>query len=87
MAIFLKREEAVSVLKEIIDKCQMCDGTWVALMPPNSRNMLSQGYQVHMKFPLDETALACISRILEKNKLAMINKNNNELLIIYRPKS
>lgn len=64
----------------------MCDGNWIALMPPNSSNLLSTGYQVHLKFPLDEAALECISKILEKTGLSMINKKERELLIIYRLK-
>lgn len=81
----MKREEAVNVLKEIIEKCRMCDGNWLALMPPNSHNLLSKGYQIHLKFPVSKTAIACVSAILEKYKLAMLNKEGQELIIIYRP--
>ncbi len=83
----MRREEAVSVLREIIDKCQMCDGNWVALMPPNSHNLLSVGYQVHLKIPLDQQAINCIEKVLKEYDLRMMNKREQELLIIYRPKS
>ena len=83
----MKRREAISVLKEIIEKCQMCDGNWVALMPPNSASLLSKGYQIHLKFPVDKTAVNCIKEVLEKYKLVLIDKRENELLIIYRPKT
>lgn len=63
----------------------MCDGNWIALMPPNAHNLLSTGYQIHMKFPVDEEAIACISAILKKYRLAMLNKKGEESIIIYRP--
>ena len=83
----LKREEAVLILKEIFDKCTLYDGSWVALMPPNSANILAHGYQVHLKVPLDEQSRSCMQDVLQKYELAMMVKENEGLTVIYKPKA
>jgi len=83
----LKREEAMLVLKEIFDKCTLYDGSWVALMPPNSANVLAHGYQLHLKVPLDEQSRSCMQDVLQKYDLAMMFKENEGLTVIYKPKT
>jgi len=82
----LKRLEAISVLKELIVKCEMCDGNWVALMPPDSHNISASGFQIHLKFPSNPIVISCVEKILKKYGLSMVDKKEHELLIIYRPK-
>jgi hypothetical protein len=76
--------EAVSVLREVFEKCTLLDGTYVSLVPPNSVNELSLGYQVHIKAPIDEMAQMCIEKILNTHGLVL--RVENERVIIYRPK-
>jgi len=82
----LNRGEAIKVLKEIFEKCTICDGNWLSIMPPGASNILSRGYQLHLKFPLDEESKKCMKEILEKYDLALMYKKEQELIIIYRPK-
>ena len=74
----------MSVLKEIFEKCTLFDGQYIALMPSNAANLLSHGYQVHMKVPFDDKTKTCMQEILQKYGLVL--KEEKELAIIYRPK-
>ncbi len=78
----LDRAEAIRVLKEII-VCTNCYSPFVALMPPNARNLLSKGYQIHIKTQLDKSQRDMLEDILKKNKLAL--EEDKETLIIYKP--
>jgi hypothetical protein len=84
----LDRKEAVLVLREIFEKCTLFDGTYLALMPPNSASLLSEGYQVHLKIPIDKETQACMQQIAEKYNCTLytINKSGEDVAIIYRPK-
>ena len=83
----MKREEATKVLKEIFDKCTLFDGEYLALMPSNAENIISHGYQLHLKVPLDDEARSCMDEILKKFDLALMYKAEKGLTVIYRPKS
>jgi hypothetical protein len=50
----LKREEAVSLLKEITGICGGMGEEVVMLMPPNADDVLSHGYQLHIKGAVKE---------------------------------
>lgn len=80
----MNRNEAIAILKEVFEKCKLLDGTYVSLMPPNSADLESQGYQIHIKTPIDEMAKMCMEKILNNNRLSL--KTENDLAIIYRPK-
>ncbi len=82
----MNREEAVLVLKELFDKCTFYDGNWLALMPPNSADLLSHGYQVHIRLPLDSNMKACMHEVLKKYRLDMKCKEDRDVTIIYKPK-
>jgi hypothetical protein len=86
LGVILNRKEAVQVLKEMFEECTLFDGTYIALMPPNSANLLSHGYQVHIKVPIDNRTQQCMQKIAEKNKCTLIIKNKEDVAIIYRPK-
>jgi hypothetical protein len=81
----LNRNEAVSILKEIFEKCALLDGSYVSLVPPNNTKLLTQGYQVHIKAPVDKMAQMCMQKLLDGHRLAM--KMENDMTIIYEPKS
>jgi hypothetical protein len=86
--VVLNREEAVLVLREIFEKCTLFDGQYIALMPPNAAGLLSQGYQVHLKVPIDKQTQDCMLQISGKYNccLSFINRSGDDVAIIYRPK-
>jgi len=52
-------------------------------MPPDADDVLSKGYQLHIKANLDEETLSCMKPMVEKHGLKM--KQEADLLVIYRP--
>ena len=81
---FLKREEAILVLKELFEKCTFLDGQYLSLTPAGYANSLSKGYQIVIKCALDEETRTCMQDILMKNKLT-IKVKETDTFIIYRP--
>ena len=80
----LKREEAISVLKELFEKCTFLDGHYLALMPAGYAGLMSKGYQIVIKCTLDEETRTCMQDILMKNGLT-IKVKETDTFIIYRP--
>jgi hypothetical protein len=78
----LNREKAVAVLKEILN---VSGGIFpfMALMLPNTDNVLSNGYQIHIKTRFYMFDQACIQDIVIKNNLAITEENG--VLVIYKP--
>jgi hypothetical protein len=88
LGVTLKREEAVLLLREMFEKCTLFDGNYLSLMPPNSAGLLSEGYQIHLKIPIDKQTQDCMKQISEKYNccLSFINRSGEDVAIIYRPK-
>jgi hypothetical protein len=97
IGIVLKREEAISVLKELLDNCNGLDGHYLELSPSNASSSTMGGYQITIKTALDEETKKCIQEILIKHQLTYqagsmwktkrsINKTDPDTFIIYRPK-
>jgi hypothetical protein len=84
-SVFLNREEAMSLLKELNLSCDGLGEHGVMLMPPNADDVLSHGYQLHIRGSIDNEMLVCIRPLLEKYKLTMVNEPEKRLLVIYRP--
>ena len=84
----MKRDEAVKVLKEMFEQCTLFDGQYISLMPPNAAGLLSRGYQVHIKVPIDKNTQDCMKQVAEKYgcTLALIEKHGEDVAVIYRPK-
>jgi hypothetical protein len=84
----LDRKEAVLVLREIFKNCTLFDGQYIALMPPNSASLLSEGYQVHIKVPFDQKTQECMKQVSEKYHccLSFSNRSGDDVAIICRPK-
>jgi hypothetical protein len=82
--IYLKREEAILVLKELFEKCTNLDGHYLELLPPNASTILSGGYQIQIKATLDEETRTCMQDILMKNHLT-IKVEKEDSFTIYRP--
>jgi hypothetical protein len=79
----MRREEAVSLLREVSDKCPSLAPNGIMLMPPDADGVLSKGFQLHIKAHLDEESLSCINPLVIEHGLLL--KNEKDLLVIYRP--
>ncbi len=80
----LKREEAISVIKELFEKCTFLDGHYLALMEAGYAGLMTKGYQILIKTPIDEQTRNCMQDILMKYKLT-IKVQEEDAFIIYRP--
>jgi hypothetical protein len=90
----LKREEAISVLKELLDCCVGLDGHYFELSPPYPPAPTGGGYQIVIHATLDEQTTERIKTILTKHQLAYQtgsmwkrskNKATPDTFIIYSP--
>jgi hypothetical protein len=98
LGIVLKRQEAICVLKELIDTCKGLDGHPLELALPNAPTSTEGGYQIIIKGALDEETRKQIQDILKKHQLAFqagsmwrtkhsLNKTEPDTFIIYKPKN
>ncbi|MCW4015339.1 MAG: hypothetical protein NWF06_03130 [Candidatus Bathyarchaeota archaeon] len=90
----MKRKEAISVLKELLDNCTGLDGHYFELVPPYVPSPVDGGYQIVINAALDKKTKDCITPILTKHQLAYQtgsmwkmskNKTEPDTFIIYRP--
>lgn len=90
----MKREEAISVLKELLDNCSGLDGHYLELAPPVTPSSTG-GYQIIITKALDEKTKNSMQAILTKHQLAhqsgtmwktkhTMNKTEPDTFIIYR---
>ena len=79
----MKREEAISVLKELFEKCTSLDGHYLALMPAGYAGIISKGYQILINTSLDEETRNGMQDILIKYRLT-IKIQEPSTFIIYR---
>jgi hypothetical protein len=90
----LKRDEAISVLKELLDNCAGLDGRGLELIASSA---LTSGYQIIVKGVLDEETKQRINVILTKHQLNSqmgnlwktkhsLNKTEPDTLIIFKTK-
>jgi hypothetical protein len=94
--IVLRREEAISVLKELLESCRGFDGQNLELVNTKVATSSSEGYQIIIKGTLNQETkeglqkivfahqLACQTGSLWKTKRS-INKTDPDTFIIYRP--
>jgi hypothetical protein len=90
--VVLKREEAVNVLKELIDNCQGLDGHALEINPPIAPN---GGYQIFIIKAIDETTKKAVIDIITRHQLAYQSGSmwkmkrsaaEPDTFIIYKPK-
>ena len=92
----MRREEAISVLKELLDNCTGLDGHYFELAPPSAPTSTKEGYQIIIKATLGQETKKCIQDILTKHQLTYqtgsmwktkrsINKTDPDTFIIYKP--
>jgi hypothetical protein len=90
----LQRDEAISILKELLDNCTGLDGHGLELVAFNAP---TSGYQIIIKGVLDEGTKQGINVILTKHQLDSqvgnlwktkhsLNKTEPDTLIIFKPK-
>jgi len=91
----LKRAEALTVLKELLDKCNCLDGHLVEIEPPTVPKPFGEGYQIIIKGALDGETQRHIRDIIVHHQLVSqagslwktkrsLNKMEPDTLIIYR---
>ena len=78
----MDRVEAISVLREITSKCNLIVN-FVNLVPPRDADVLSKGYQIHIKPSIDTCDREVVLRIIVEHQLAL--KEVDENIIIYKP--
>jgi len=90
----LKRQEAILVLKELLDRCDGLGGHSLEYSAANTAG----SYQIIITGSLNEETIKQIQTITEKNHLASqtgslwktkrsLNKTDSDTLIIYKPKN
>jgi hypothetical protein len=95
LGIVLKRQEAILILKELLDNCTGLDGRSLELIAPNSP---ACGYQIIIKGILDQETKQHTQNIIVKHQLTSqsgtlwktkrsLNKTEPDTLIIYKPKN
>lgn len=82
----MKREEAVNLLKKVATYCDGLQESGIMLMPPDADDVLSHGYQLHIKARASHrSSYQCLKPIVEKSGLAHEGEPEKDLRVIYRP--
>ena len=81
----MNRQEAVAVLREVLEACQdIMDMNYVSLNPSDAKiRKKSYDYELHIKCVLNSSLKRCLTPILEKHQLRM--KELSGAIIIYTP--
>ena len=81
----MKREEAIAVLKEIVEASKKVDYTHISLKPPRDKtNLKSEGFELHIKDHFDQSDYECLTAIIQKHTLSM--KKYDGSIVIYKPR-
>jgi hypothetical protein len=67
----MRRDEAVKLLKELSDKCVCLAPCAIMLMSPDADDVLSEGYQLHIKANFHSEDLSCMNPYVEKQGLTL----------------
>ncbi len=54
------------------------------LVPPNPDDVLSHGYQLHIKAGIRQQQLSCIKQLTSAKKLSITREPEKRLIVIYR---
>jgi hypothetical protein len=79
----MNRNQAVTVIKEIFDKCHLIEGKAIKLMPPKENNALSDTYRIHIQTGDNESLISCVQGAVKRHNLAI--KQTKGSLIVYKP--
>jgi hypothetical protein len=81
----MKREEAVTLLREISSCCQNLSPDSILLVKSKPEDPLSVGYQLHIQAAIDSETETKIQALSSQYYLA-IHHEIGEVIIIYKPK-
>ena len=82
----MKREEAIALLKAIVEACKKADYTNIILKPPGAENnMKSEGFELHIKGHFNQSDYECLTAIIQKRNLNM--KKYDGSIVVYKPQS
>ena len=76
----MKREEAIAVLKEVVEACKTAGYSHISLKAVEE----SEGFKLHIKDHFDEKDFKRIADIIQKRNLNM--KKYDGSIVIYAPK-
>jgi hypothetical protein len=79
----MNRKQAVSVIKELFERCQFIEGKSLKLLPPKGNDALSNTYQVYVQVNSDNLLASCMEDIAKERNLAVMCKDG--YCIIYKP--
>lgn len=79
----MNKQEAGSLLKEVLAKCNLDSDSFI-LMEPNPKDNLSNGYKMRIKTVMVNECRLQLREITKKYDLAVIEEQNQ--IIIYKPK-
>jgi hypothetical protein len=77
----MRRQEAVSVMKELGASCKLLNPSAISLEHPRCDGH----YEIHIKSSVDGENWQCLKAIAKKHSLGI--KLTNRTLIIYRPEN
>ena len=80
----MRRDEAVSFLKEVTAACANMSPDSVALFHAHPTDPKSTGYQVQIKTILDSETREQVQTIAERHSLAL--KQEKDKVVIYKPR-
>ncbi len=79
----MNREQAVNVIKQILEQCQFIEGKSLKLLPPKGNDALSNTYQIHIQVNSDEFLTSCVENVAKQHNLALMCKDG--YCIVYKP--
>ena len=79
---YMDREQAVTVIKQLFERCNQIEGKSIKLMPPKANGSLANTFQIHIQTREDEILQSCITGIAKENGLAV--KRKRGLFIVYK---
>jgi hypothetical protein len=85
--IFLKREEAVAIINELLSSCKGMDEIYLCMIPPKGESPIAAlGYQVHVRKSgnVPSETQKCISDITNRHNLEFEEIKDEEKFVIFR---
>jgi hypothetical protein len=82
----MKQEEARGLFEEVVAHQGFCLKERVAIIPPNSDDIYSDGYQVHFRIRPDYQKVELLRNIIKQNGYQLQVKYAKRLIIVYKPR-
>ena len=78
----MDRQQAVQVMKEILEQCYAIEGRSLTLLPPRNNDALSDTFQIHIRTD-DSVLTSCIRDIATKHGLSTFQDKTD--FVVYKP--